>query len=618
MQSIKLMIGKFPRPSWLTKRRFTVGSVAILCVITAIIWALIGGTHKTDGNTPLFSVARGPLTISVSESGTVMSREQVVVKNEVEGMTTILWLVPEGTEVQKGDLLAELDSSKLIDSKARQQLAVLSAEAAYVKARENLEVTKSQSNSDIAKAELTYKFAELDLLKYQDGEYPQEVQQAQSQITLADEVLQRAQDKKKWSSRLHEEKYISLMEYQADELAFNRAQIELELAEGKLKLLQEYTHNRKIEQLRSDIEQAKMALDRTKLKASSDITQAQADLVARESEFERQKDLLQKMNTQIEKCKLVAPVAGKVVYATTGQSPWRGRGPLDEGREVRELEDLFFLPTATAMKVEVKIHESSLTKLRKGQPALITADAIPGKTYNGWVERISFVADTSMSFLNPDLKVYNTEVYIDGDASDLRPGMSSRAEIIVAQYEDATYVPVSAVVRIADQPTVYVKEGSKISPRPVEIGLDNNRMIVIEKGLKPGQQVLLAPPLTESILEKITKLPQAPQPSTSADTPTSPGKTTDAAASPADQPPVAETPAQQSKEGPDGDQGLPQIDPEQIRNMTPEQRKGAFEKLTPEQKEKLRQMMHPPGRSDSPGQPSQGRQQTRGPTEIQQ
>jgi len=98
-------------------------------------------------------------------------------------------------------------------------------------------------------------------------------------------------------------------------------------------------------------------------------------------------------------------------------------------------------------------------------------------------------------WMNPDLKVYNADVMIDGDTPNLRTGMSCKVEIIVAQLDNVMYVPIQAVISVADQHTVYVLEDGESVPRPVEIGLDNNRMVHIISGLEPGELVLLAPPL---------------------------------------------------------------------------------------------------------------------------
>jgi hypothetical protein len=76
--------------------------------------------------------------------------------------------------------------------------------------------------------------------------------------------------------------------------------------------------------------------------------------------------------------------------------------------------------------------------------------------------------------------------------------MSCKAEIVVEQYPSAVYVPIQSVVRIGGRPTVFVKSGAGHAPRSVDLGLDNNRMVRIVAGLQPGEQVLLAPPLSQA------------------------------------------------------------------------------------------------------------------------
>jgi HlyD family secretion protein len=126
---------------------------------------------------------------------------------------------------------------------------------------------------------------------------------------------------------------------------------------------------------------------------------------------------------------------------------------------------------------------------------VVTVDALAERAFTGKVVKIAMLPDAQMVWLNPDLKIYTTEVHIDGDNSDLRTGMSCRASIVIDQYDDVVYVPVQAVVRIGEQPTVYVVKDGKDEPRDVEIGLDNNRMVHIISGLEPGERVQLAPPL---------------------------------------------------------------------------------------------------------------------------
>jgi HlyD family secretion protein len=496
MENFNSTTGKkrFLRPKILA----LMGLIAVLLIGAAVVaFNHSGSKIAITSDSSTFVVERKPLKISVIESGTIQSREQIILKCEVEGRTTILTLVEEGTRVKKGDLLVELDASALLDAKIDQQIRVQNAEASFVGSRENLAVVENQAKSDIDKAELALDFAKQDLKKYVEGEYQNERKKMESEITLAKEELQTAEEKLKWSKKLFEKQYISQTDLQIDELSAHRNKLDLELAENNLRLLEDFTHPRNLAKLESDVNQAEMALERTTRKAKADVVQAEAELKAKESEFERQKDKLKKNEEQITKTKIYAPADGLVIYATSAKSRgFRGmEEPLVEGREVHEQEELIYLPTTNAVKAVVKVHETSLQKVKIGLPVEVKVDALPGRTFTGRVEKIAPLPDAQMVWMNPDLKVYNTEVYLEGEGDYLKTGMSCKAEIIIEEYGDVIQIPVQAVLRIGAEPTVYVLKGGDFEPRKVKIGMDNNSRIRILEGLQVGEVVLLTPPL---------------------------------------------------------------------------------------------------------------------------
>ena len=504
--------------SRLRNRKFMIiGGIVVVAIVLAgviIFKTFFGKNRHSNNDMPLFTVKQGPLHINIVESGTLKAREQVIIKSQVEGETTILSLVPEGELVKKGDLLVELDASKLQDDKIEQDIKVLNAEAAFIRAREDLAVVENQAASDKAKALLDLEFANLDLKKYTDpneGEYNNQLTEAQIRITLADEESSLAKNKLEWSEKLFKEKYISKTELQKDQLAANKAKLDLDLAKSDLSLLKNFTYKRQLAQLKSDVEQAQMALERTERKATADVIQAKADLRAKESEFEQQEGKLKKLEEQIEKTKIYAPADGLVIYATSARGSWRGNDePLDEGQEVRERQELIYLPTALSMRAEIKIHEASMKKIELGLRTIVKVDALPNEVFTGSVGKIAPLPDPQMVWLNPDLKVYDTDIYIDNEDEDMLTGMSCQAEIIVEEYENATYIPLQSIVRIKGKPTVYVLSGKDIKPREIEIGLNNNRMVRVINGLVPGEQVLAAPPLAEGTVEIETVGEQPP------------------------------------------------------------------------------------------------------------
>jgi HlyD family secretion protein len=567
-----------------------------LLVVVVLLLIAIGGWYgfrrpdlqkRKEGEVAqaVFPVARGALTISVTEAGTIKARDQVIIKSEVEGRTTILFLVPEGNHVKQGDLLVELDVSSLEDRKIDQEIQVQNAEAAFIGSRENLEVVKNQAQSDVDKAELAFEFAKEDLTKYLEGDYPNQLKEYEAKITLSEEEVQRSNEKLTWSKVLFDEKYLSQSELQADQLAAKKAALDLELALNNQKLLKDYTYHRKLAELRSDVRQAEMALERIKRKASADIVQAEAALRAKDSEFRRQQGKLVKIKEQIGKARILAPTDGLVVYATSARANWRGNAePLDEGQEVRERQELIYLPTTSKFMAEVKVHESSLEKISRDLAVRISVDALPGKTFTGGVVNIAPLPDAQSIFMNPDLKIYKTDILIDGNGDSLRTGMSCQAEIVVAHYADAMYIPVQSVVRVQGQTTAFVLKGGEVQPRKVKIGLDNNRMVHVLEGLTLGENVLLAPPLGEtgtgegrSTASGAVKRPagstkpaagtSAPENGTKPKAPPTPGA----------------APGNGEAEGANRSEGA--------RTMTPEQReklRERLEKMSPEEREAMR------------------------------
>ena len=594
-------------PSRLKQKKWLIIAGISAVVLLALVAGIAGTSSSGKVVMPTFPVTRNSLAIAVSERGTVKSRQQEIIKCKVEGQTTIIYLVDEGNRVQKGDLLVELDSSKLDDQKVVQQINVQNAEANFIRSRESLEVAKNQAQADVAKAQTDAQFATEDLKKYDKGDYPKLLRDAESKITIARQTLTQATEKLRWTEVLNAEKYVSQTELEADRLAKQKAQLDLEQANGDLLLLQNYEYKRQVDQFKSNAEQTAMALERAKRKAVADVAQADADLKAKDSEFVRSKTQLDKTLRMIENCKMYSPTDALVVYATTGQ--FRGQEPLAEGSAVRERQELIYLPTASEMMVEIKIHESNLNKVRPGLPVLVTVDALPGKTFTGRVAKIAPLPDAQSMWMNPDLKVYATQINLDGDGSALKTGMSCSAQIVVENYENVLSVPMQAVVRENSEPVVYTVDRDKATRRVIQIGLDNGERIHVLGGLKEGELVWATPPIgaagsTTASATAIAGM-KVPPPSTQA---VSRAEASGSVAAPATQAVllaeatggIAAPATQAAKSGAqpgaagDGQKATPESRDEmrkRMESMTPEQRAEAMRKrmesMTPEQRKQF-------------------------------
>jgi len=505
-----------------------VAAAAVVAIgLFGFLRQIAGGSDSSQEGTGLFAVKRGDLAITVTESGSIKAVKTVDIKSEVEGQATIVNIVPEGTvitqeDVNDGKVLAELDSSKLKEQLSQREIELTGAEAAHADANESYLIQVKQNESDVTAAELKVKFALMDLQKYlgktiaekviarantnpdssidtasllEDpnslgGEASQKLRELTGNITLAKSNLEKAAYTLEWTEKLHEKKYVAETELKKDRLDKQRLEIEEEKARIALKLFELYEFAKQSEQLLSDSNEAKRELERTEARARAQLAQAKAKLVSARSTHEMQKQRSEKLHSQIEACVIKAPSVGQVVYWSSTQR-WT-RIKIEQGAQVPEGYKIITIPDASEMKVEIKVHETWIDKIEPNQPAKITIAAFPDKTFAGKVLKKAPLADQT-DFLNPDLKVYLTDVSIDGTHDALKTGMTADVEVIISELHDVLYVPIQSVITVEEKKICYVIR-SRAEKREVETGLFNDNFVEIKSGLAEGEKVLLNPP----------------------------------------------------------------------------------------------------------------------------
>lgn len=491
-----------------------IAAVAFVVIVLGFGYFSLQPSLASDSNledVPVFTVKQGPLKISVVESGTIRPRDEFILRNNTDDQTTIVSIVPEGKQVKKGDVVALLDASEKEDRLHTQQLELKNDQTELISARENLDIVRNQSQSDTEQAELLFKFAQQDLEKYTSGEYPKQLMEAEASITLASQRYTLAKEDLKWSKVLYEKKYLAESELQQDELSAKSAELDLELAKEDLELLKNYTHLRQLEQLKSDVKQAEFELERTHSRASSNILEASSRYYWRQERVARETRYVNELQKEIQAATMVAPIDGLALYASSVLEDWEDdEDRIRVGAVVDEEREILFITAAEEYNIDIMVQETDLNKVAEGLPVTITVDALPGSSFQGVVKKVAPLPNQRQQYLNPNLKVYNTDIEISSDSSALRNGMSCMVDILIEEYENVLYVPVQAVIKANGQSLVFVKNNTNIEARLVTIGLDNNRMIHIKEGLKEGELVLLKPPLNYEDDEEALDLSKEP------------------------------------------------------------------------------------------------------------
>ena len=405
------------------------------------------------------AVHPGKLAVIVKERGSLESAANKDVTCDVEGGTTIIHIMAEGSRVKEGDVVCELESATLKDSLINQRIATQQGEASYKQAL------------------LTREVAEYAVKEYVEGVFKQDEATSRGEIALAKSDLERAADRVTWSTKMFDKGYVSKASNVADILSEERAKFELEQAQTQMDVLLKYTKDKQIKSLSSDVEKAR------------------ADELSKKSSWSLEQIKEAKLERQIKACILKAPGDGIVVFAN---DPNRFGGQqqlqIEDGAAVRERQKIFSLPDINKMRVNTKVHETMQALVKPGLRSLVRVEAAAGQEIRGTVTSVAPMADSG-SFFSSDIKVYTTYIAIDGDTSklNLRPGMNAQVEILVTELDNVLSVPVPAILPYKGKDYVYVKDGDGFRRQEVTLGISNDSHIEIKQGLKDNDQVAMTP-----------------------------------------------------------------------------------------------------------------------------
>ncbi len=469
------------------------GGVAL---IGLAVVALGARSWLSEDNSPVTditaAVVRGELPIVVSERGDLESSKTVEARCEVEGeQIKITEAIPDGSRVTKGQVVLRFDTEKISRSYAEQAVKWRTAEAKAKAADEDLEVAKNKAESENAKAKLAVRLAKIDLRKYLEGEYIQDKRNYEADVLLADEELRRAEERLRYSERLYKKGYASSVEVEADRVAVTKAKNTLTVAKEKLRVLEEFSRERQEAELTSNAEESVRELDRTKRSQASAVSKAESDAHGFTATTVVEKALLDKLKQQLDRCEVTAPEDGILVYDRS--RPWDTSSRIQPGGIVHSQRTLFSLPDLTQMQAKVKIHESSVKKVKIGQETEIRVDAYPDAVLHGTVESVATLAENRGYWDQRGVKEYESIVKIRDipDAAGLRPGMTAEIKILVNHLSDVLLVPMQAVAEKDGEHICFVVQGKSTERRRVSVGENNEKFVEIRGGLDEGEHVAL-------------------------------------------------------------------------------------------------------------------------------
>ncbi|MBW4572714.1 MAG: efflux RND transporter periplasmic adaptor subunit [Tolypothrix carrinoi HA7290-LM1] len=473
-------------------------------------------------------VSRQNLTIKISANGTVKPERSINVSPKQSGILKRL-LVKEGDTVKQGQILAYMDDSNLQGqlTQARGQIAqqeanlqkaiagnrpqdIASAQAALDESQANLQKAIAGNRpQDIASAQAALDESQANLQKAQTGNRPQDIGQAQARLQSAQASLSKAEDDLRRNQQLYKSGAISLQIVNQSRADRDSAQGQVNEAIQALGLQKAGSRSEDIEQARAVVRQRQQAL--ALLKAGSrpeDIEQARAvvrqkqqalallkagsrpeDIEQARAQLASARGSLQTIQTQINDTILRAPFDGVITqkYADPGAFVT----PTTSGSAVSSATSSSIVSLASTNQVVANIAEVNIAKIRLGQKVTITADAYPGKTFEGKVSQIA-----AQAIVEQNVTSFQVKIAIVSDTEKLlRSGMNVTTDFEVGQLSNVLVVPTAAVVRREKSTGVFVAgEDNKPVFTRIKTGVTVDKYTEVKSGLKGNERVLLSFP----------------------------------------------------------------------------------------------------------------------------
>jgi HlyD family secretion protein len=268
---------------------------------------------------------------------------------------------------------------------------------------------------------------------------------------------------------------------------------------------------------------SQQALDAANLKAEeakNDVESARLSLQSAEAGLEAAKHNLEAADADIAKAKqslsdatITSPIDGTVIRVNAKVGEMVITGTMNNaGTVILEVADL------SKMLVKVNINEGDMMQVKTGQDATVYMQAYGDKPFKGKVTQVALSSTTADS-QNKE-KRFEAEILLEGTTLKIPSGLSADADIVTSHHANVLTLPSQAVLgrpidelpsRIRDQlsrdekkksmaPVAFLFEDGKAKMVKVDVGPSDASDTIIEKGLKPGDQVVSGP---YKILEKL-------------------------------------------------------------------------------------------------------------------
>jgi len=456
------------------RRNIYIFVAAAVVVIVAIV--LVIASVRSQGTTAAAyqttTVQLGTLTSSVQGSGSVSSALTSSLTWQTSGQVDKV-NVQIGNQVKAGDILASVLPPSSTQSTL--ETALVNAQAALA------ELTSPEA---IANAKLDITTAQTNLINAQSAlnntQYWQNaalIQDYYSKFVIAKANLAKAQ---KAYDNAHVGQYINNTGEAGLYQALYNAQQAYNTAQYYYSLYSQKPTQRQLDQAQANLDLANATLTN----AQNYLTALTGGDVPADAtgasllKFEQAKLAVQAAQDNLDAANLTAPFNGTITQSSAVP-----------GQIVSASSAAFRIDDLTDLVVAIPVVQIDVNSVKAGQPATITFDAIPNKTYNGKVIKVDLAGTSSSSTVN-----FNVSVQLSDADAQVKPGMTANVTITTNQVDNALLIPSTSIFTDTNgQNYVYLVQNGTTTAVAVTVGATSDTSSQITGDtLKEGDIIVLS------------------------------------------------------------------------------------------------------------------------------
>jgi len=274
----------------------------------------------------------------------------------------------------------------------------------------------------------------------------------------------------------------------------------------------------RVERARASLDVARLTYDRLSQVWKSDPRLvARQDVDIAQGKYLEAKAQLDELQALISYTKIVAPFDGvitgrfadpgaliKAGGEQTSSSPDQGSAQSNGGTS-----PVLSLAMIDTIRTYVYVPQGEVSMVKRGMPATLTVQDLPGRTFTGEVARFA-------NSLDLGTRTMLTEIDLKNPGHELYPGMYANVTLELEVHRGVLKLPESAIGDSPEGRYVMVARDGKLTKRPVEVGINTGNYAEVTRGLNGREEVVAAldpSMIQDEAVNVVSMKPGAGQPS---------------------------------------------------------------------------------------------------------